>query len=115
MVVYPMIIPFQVAPRPAYQKSPRQEDPAYLRWIRTQPCSVPGCRAHFVEAAHTGTRGLSTKANDRDAIPLCQFHHTGSNGCYHKGRRAFETFYRLEIAAPIEELNTWYEAERLAG
>jgi hypothetical protein len=103
---------YQLTPRPPYQKNPPTRDPKYLAWIRTQPCAVQNCRACFVEAAHTGDRGLTQKASDREAIPLCHFHHRSAPTAYHKGRRAFERAYNLDIPALIQELNQWYEVER---
>jgi len=108
----------------AYRISPQREpyrpgaplrDPAYLAWIRSQPCAVKTCRATFIEAAHTGNRGLSQKASDRDAIPLCHKHHMTAPNAYHRGRRAFERAYRLNIPALIRELNEWYNVERITA
>lgn len=65
------------------QRHPREEHPAYLAWIRTQPCLVcrkpgPSDPAHLRSAAlrygkpHTG---LGEKPDDRWAVPLCRKHH----------------------------------------
>jgi hypothetical protein len=112
------IIAFQVTPRRQYyrQANTREADPKYLAFIRQQPCTIKGCKSRFQEAAHTGDRALGRKANDRNTIPLCLFHHQTGNQSYHRlGRRNFETVHKLDIAALILELNAWYEAERLAG
>lgn len=51
-------------------------DPAYLAWIRQQPCAVCSSTVH-VHAHHStapgerGHRGLTQKAPDRETIPLC--------------------------------------------
>ena len=61
-------------------------DPAYLVWLHGFECCVPGCAsknlhlwadeaASGIEAAHLGPRGLSTKVPDRQAVPMCRFHH----------------------------------------
>ncbi len=106
------VIPFQIAPRQPYKPTPRVQDPAYLAWIRTQPCAVSRCHARYIEAAHTGPRGLSTKADDRQAIPLCPEHHQHGKHSLHKlGRRLFEGFWKLDLTALIRELNDWYEME----
>ena len=34
---------------------------------------------------------------------------------YHRGRRAFERAYRLNIPALIRELNEWYNVERITA
>lgn len=101
-----------IASRPIERFTAPAKDPAYLRWIRTLPCSVSDCRGAFTEAAHTGSRGLGQKASDHNAIPLCPFHHRTGPHAYHQGRKAFESHYRLNIPAIIRELNEWWNAER---
>jgi hypothetical protein len=74
---------------------------------------VKGCKSRFQEAAHTGDRGLGTKADDHRALPLCLFHHRSGKQSYHKlGRRGFEKFHQLDIEKLIQELNDWYAVER---
>ncbi len=107
-----MITPFAVAARPAQPPPAPEREPAYLAFIRQQPCAVPGCRAGFIQAAHTGGRGLSQKADDRRAIPLCHFHHQTAPKAYHKSRRQFEIHYHVDVEALIRELQDWYMAER---
>ena len=54
----------------------------------------------------------STKADDRQAIPLCPDHHQHGKHSLHKlGRRLFEGFWKLDLNALIRELNDWYEME----
>jgi hypothetical protein len=89
--------------RPIYDadRSRPVKDPKYLAWIRTLPCVVPGCRGR-AEAAHCGARGLSQKASDTNAIPMCAHHHRE----YHQfGRRKFETRYCIHIERLIQRLN----------
>jgi hypothetical protein len=108
------VIAMQIAPRRKYdrQAQTREADPAYLSFIRQQPCTVKGCKSRFQEAAHTGDRALGRKASDRRAIPLCPYHHrTGPKSFHTLGRRAFEAFHSLDIEALIKELNDWYEME----
>lgn len=62
------------APRPAWKVAT-----AYLQWLRGRSCfrEGPDC-AGKIEAAHTpdpSSKGMGTKAADRNAIPLCQHHH----------------------------------------
>lgn len=63
------------------QRQPRIEDPAYLAWIREQPCCLCGGPA---EAAHLRVgsindgkpiTGMQEKSSDRWALPLCRRHH----------------------------------------
>lgn len=55
-----------------------QSEPAFLAWVRTQPCCVRafGCQGR-IEAHHAGKNpGLGMKAPDNTAVPLCQKHHS---------------------------------------
>lgn len=52
---------------------------AYLQWLRGRPCAKAGvdCKGK-IEAAHTpdpASKGVGTKASDRNAMPLCVHHH----------------------------------------
>lgn len=63
------------APRPAWKVAT-----AYLQWLRGRPCALAdkGNCDGKMEAAHTpdpSSKGMGTKAADRNAIPLCQAHH----------------------------------------
>lgn len=68
-------------------------DPAYLKWLRKQPCAVfshpfDGCGpcGGVVEAHHhTKERGRGQKAPDREAFPLCMVHHHA----FHAARGGF--------------------------
>ena len=79
--------------------------PAYLRWIRSLPCSV--CRTtRTVEAAHTGPRGLGQKSSDLSAIPLCARHHRCGDDSYHRlGPRRFAELHQLDIRAMVARLS----------
>ncbi len=77
---------------------------AYVRFVRRQPCCVSG-QTWNIEAAHTGPRGLGTKANDLDCIPLArQFHQFGPNSYHVLGRTRFERFHKISIPDVIREL-----------
>lgn len=65
------------------QRQPRVEEPAYLAWVRLQPCLI--CRRPGSDPAHirTGSRqygkrqcGMGEKPDDRWVLPLCRYHHT---------------------------------------
>jgi hypothetical protein len=68
---------------PPLPRDPREEDPAYLAWVRTQPCCVCGddttVEAHHVRVASIVDgklqTGLSRRASDKWALPLCGRHH----------------------------------------
>jgi hypothetical protein len=83
--------------RPRKRNAPRPVEKSattYLAWLRKRPCYLDGhrnggCgwsdppRKSYVEAAHVdhgGDKGLSSKASDRFAIPLCQKHHDEQGG-----------------------------------
>jgi hypothetical protein len=46
----------------------------HLDFVRTLKCSVPRCRRRG-EAAHIGPHGLSQRAPDDKAAPVCDPHH----------------------------------------
>lgn len=65
------------------QRQPREEDPAYLAYVRTLPCRICG-RPGPSDPAHlrTGARqydkphtGMGEKPSDRWVLPLCRTHH----------------------------------------
>jgi hypothetical protein len=62
------------APRPAWKVCA-----AYLQWLRGRPCMLVSAQCEGkIEAAHTPdpeSKGMGTKAADRNAIPLCHAHH----------------------------------------
>ena len=72
---------------------------------RTLPCSV--CRTtRMIEAAHTGPHGLSQKASDLSAIPLCARRHRTGDDSYHKvGPRKFAAVHQLNVRAIIARLS----------
>lgn len=83
--------------RPPQPKPPKvKPDPAYMAKVRALPCVC--CGAYGVEAHHCrdapmeNERGLyqripgaGMRSGDRDAIPLCPFHHR----MFHLYRRDF--------------------------
>ena len=103
------------------------KDPRYLAWLRTQPCVACAAASRMAgrvldtpiptpyhgptEAAHVGARGLSQKCPDRQAIPLCAFHHrTGPHACHRLGKR-FWTLFALDPDAVIREHGELYLQE----
>jgi hypothetical protein len=88
-----------------------------MGWIRSLPCCL--CHVYELkqksrtEAAHTGPRGLSNKADDRGAIPLCGIlHHREGPESHHKlGKRFFE-HHRIDREVLVGELNRQYELRK---
>lgn len=66
-------------------------DRKYLDWIRNLACLL--CRTRVgVEAAHSGPHGISQKAPDSSALPMCfECHRTGEFSYHNIGRKFFET------------------------
>jgi hypothetical protein len=83
-------------------------DRKYREWVGTQPCAVCGSFG-WIEAAHTGGRGLNQKADDWRCIPLCRFHHQWSVSSLHKlGPVRFSAVWKLDVKVLIQELHEMY-------
>ncbi len=102
-------------------RSKGAKDPEYLRFIHRLFCVV--CRggriemwAHWafakpVHAHHAGTRGMSQKADDRTAIPLCAAHHDrGSKISVHALGKLFWEANGLDKDDLIKRLNNLYDS-----
>jgi hypothetical protein len=96
-----------------------EPDEAYLRWIRTQSCVVCSlCAvrvaryAAHMEAAHVGERGLGQKCPDRQAIPLCAYHHRIGPHSNHVLGRKFWLHWQLDRFELIAKFNRKYEEEK---
>ncbi len=90
----------------------RRRDPAYLEFVRTQPCIVSGetvdIDAHHVPEPGHGAIGL--KPDDRLAVPLRRVYHME----YHNiGRFAFELKYGVNLDSEIERLQKLYRPGRV--
>lgn len=66
------------------QRRPRQGDPAYLRWLRRQPCACgclqgPPCDAAHLRSAslayHKPLTGMGRRPDDFWVLPLKHAHH----------------------------------------
>ncbi len=68
-------------------RQPREENPAYLAYVRTLPCLIcarpgPNDPAHLRSAAlQYGKRstGMAEKPDDKWVLPLCRTHHTAQH------------------------------------
>ena len=99
----------------------RFTDSKHLKWIRTLPCLI--CKAGYyshsgeVQAHHLmkpydGHRGISLKANDRNAIPLCQHHHFQLHVKFGDEYKFFASFglpatFGQEWAKKLWETKSW--------
>ena len=88
----------------------KTRDREYLRWIKSQPCTVPGCRQSTpTEAHHFGPRAFTRKAPDRKTLPLCMEHHrTGREAAHALGRR-FAEHHKIHPEFEIVRLNREYD------
>lgn len=113
-------------------RAPRAgEDPAYLAWIRTLPClvcsmAVYGCswifspeaelifetapvaRIRISEAAHVGVRGLGSKSDDTETVPLCPRHHRTGNDAHHALGKWFWLYHNLDREVIVAALQRRY-------
>jgi len=83
------------------KKKRPSRNPKHLAYIRSLPCSI--CKAGFlshhksVQAHHLlkpwiGTRGISMKADDRNVIPLCLYHHHLLHSKFGSEKALFENY-----------------------
>jgi hypothetical protein len=100
------------------RKAPRRvatADRAFLAWVKRQPCAVLGCVwqwAYPVEAHHAGDHGLSQRANDRTAIPLCStIHHRAGPHSIHVLGKKFWAHHALDRDQLVARLNAAYDRE----
>jgi hypothetical protein len=76
----------------------------YRAFVRQHACVACGS-LRFVEAAHTGPHGLSSKASDYQCIPLCGWCHTGKSGSLRQvGPVQFERAHGISFGGVIERL-----------
>jgi hypothetical protein len=96
------------------------KDPAYLEWVHTLPCVCCekniATHPHYnqdtkTESAHVGDRGLSQKAPDREAIPLCRIHHREGVNAIHRLGKTFWAKWNLNRDELIKELNRRFDEQ----
>lgn len=58
----------------------RLVDRQHLEWVASLPCAICGVKrqiqVHHLLKPYSGRRGLSMRAGDDNALPLCFEHHT---------------------------------------
>ena len=90
-------------------------DPAYLAWLRKQPCVVPptrGDKCSFrIEAHHWPKRSKRGEWSDAQACSLCSMHHVEFHAI---GQRRFDNRHGISIVAKILEQRGKYLTE-IAG
>lgn len=91
------------------------KDVSYVAWLHTLPCIVGHSEIHYpakIEAAHVGVRGLSQKAPDREALPVCIFHHTQGRYSLHVMGKKFWEFHGLDKDYLIAKHQARFDAEQ---
>jgi len=103
---------FELKPRPLYRAEKPVRDEAYKRFIRSFPCIV--CRGtRWIEAAHFGMHGISSKSSDLNTLPVCRQHHRTAPLSYHKLSPAkFALAHNLDIAGLTAEFNNLWESKQ---
>lgn len=76
-------------------------DPAYRRWIKSQPCLVSEQCWGPIDPHHVGHYGRG-RDNDYNAVPLCRRHHDIAHDLK---RLDFESRYGVSFEAAIAGLN----------
>jgi len=90
----------------ALPKPRRQADPAYLDYVRSHFCLVPGCRRK-AEAHHLVSRGAG--GSDYTAVPLCREHHWA---VHNAGPEHFERVVDVNLWRVAAELLADYFTRR---
>lgn len=86
-------------PRMGLREPEKIESAKHKRFIRSFACSVEGCAARNIEAAHHRTAanaGMQFKPSDEWCLPLCKEHHEEQHS---KGHRTFQAKHKLDMAA----------------
>lgn len=89
------------------RRSSRVEDPAYLAWLRLQPCAVGRILGHELDCCETVDPeherqgvGMSQTASDRRAWPCCRLHHKARHAL--NGNGFFAGFEKTQLRDFIE-------------
>lgn len=96
--------------RTRFKRGPKKarptDDPVHLALLRSMPCCVPDCRSKTRVQAHHSTvgRGLSRKSPDREAFPLCWYHHR----CFHDAADFFDGWTKERRREFQRELSQHY-------
>lgn len=98
----------RIAPRRAEtRRSSRIEDPAYLDFLRRQPCAIAMLIGHERDCCETVDPeherqgvGMSQTASDRRAWPCCRLHHKARHA--QNGNGFFAGFDKQQLRTFIE-------------
>jgi len=89
----------------------RNRNWTYLGFVRRHPCCACGSE-RWVEAAHTGPRGLGQKSDDLQCVPLCAKCHRIESRCLHLvGPGVFQLERSVCFTVIVLRLNAEFEAQ----
>jgi len=101
------------------QREPRRRDPAYLAWLRRQPCVICGTTKR-IEAAHVragysaagwAPTGMMQKPDDARAVSLCAAHHREGPDAQHRANeRSWWTAHGIDPPDLCRALYAAFEA-----
>ena len=101
------------------QRQPRRRDPAYLAWLRRQPCVICGTTKR-IEAAHVragypsagwAPTGMMQRPDDQRAVPLCATHHREGPDAQHRtSERAWWSAHGIDPPDLCRALYAAFEA-----
>ena len=94
-------------------KTERHRSPRHRAWVRTLPCSVPGCDSDDIHAHHVRKgAGVGMKPADGNCAPLCFDHHSEGHLI---GWRTFEVRHGLDLSAIAARLWAQSNQQRKAS
>lgn len=93
-------------------KQPRVESRAHLNWLKTQPCTWPGCQNRDIDPHHLRfvgpeqPAGMGVTAGDNWAIPVCRRHHDAAhvNGIHRIGQERWALATGVDLKRRCAEL-----------
>ena len=95
------------------QKEKRVLNGKHLAWVRSRPCAALSLscngpiQAHHLLKPWAGGRGMSLKADDRNVIPLCQYHHAELHTRHGSEKSFFNVHARSEDFAKLVAKELW--------
>ncbi len=91
----------RAVPKPGQnkKKGKTKAESDHLNWVASQPCMIPECSeppcVHHI-------RILGEPRDHFKTIPLCYFHHQGSEGIHFLGKHIFREKYGHELTMLAE-------------
>ena len=96
-------------------KQERIKSRAFLEYVASMDCCVKdiSCQGH-TQPHHLlkpwiGSRGMGMRADDRNAIPLCYFHHAQLHQKFVNESKFFERYFRNADFGKKLAQNLWHD------